>query len=46
MAEQNWPHWQYNARSLMLLLAQVHQTLGHLMGRMRDQGMSFIMISN
>ena len=37
---KDWPHWQYNAESLMPLLAQVHQTLGHLMGRMRDQGMS------
>lgn len=37
---KNWPHWQYNAESLMPLLAQVHQTLGHLMGRMRDQGIS------
>ena len=36
---KNWPHWQYNAESLMPLLAQVHQTFGHLMGRMRDQGM-------
>ena len=38
--DKNWPHWQYNAESLMPLLAQVHQALGHLMGRMRDQGMS------
>ena len=37
---KNWPHWQYNAESLMPLLAQVHQALGHLLGRMRDQGMS------
>ncbi len=35
---QNWPQWQYNAKSLMPLLAQVHQILGHVMGRMRDQG--------
>ena len=34
-----WPHWQYNAQSLMPLLALVHQNLWHLMGRMRDQGM-------
>ncbi len=34
-----WPHWQYNAQSLMPLLSLVHQSLGHLMGRMRDQGM-------
>ena len=38
--DKNWPHWQYNAESLMPLLAQVHQALGYLMGRMRDQGMS------
>ena len=37
---KNWPHWQYNAESLMPLLAQVHQALGHLLGCMRDQGMS------
>jgi len=35
----NWPHWRFNADSLMPLLVQVHQGLGHLMGRMRDQGM-------
>ena len=38
--DKDWPHWQYNAESLMSLLAQVHQALGHLMGRMRDQGMN------
>jgi Fic family protein len=37
---KDWPHWRYNAESLMPLLAQVHQNLGHLMGRMRDQGMT------
>jgi Fic family protein len=36
---QDWPQWRYQAESLMPLLAQVHQSLGHLMGRMRDQGM-------
>ena len=36
---KNWPQWQYNAESLMPLLAQVHQILGHVLGRMRDQGM-------
>lgn len=35
----DWPHWKYDAQSLMPLLAQVHQALGHLMGRMHDQGM-------
>lgn len=37
---KDWPRWQYNAKSLMPLLAQVHQALGHLLGRMHDQGMS------
>ena len=36
---KNWPHWHYKAEALTPLLAKVHQTLGHLMGRMRDQGM-------
>jgi Fic family protein len=35
----NWPQWHYQAERLMPLLAQVHQALGHLMGRMHDQGM-------
>ena len=35
----NWPQWHYQAEQLMPLLAQVHQALGHLMGRMHDQGM-------
>ena len=35
----NWPHWLFNAESLMPLLVQVHQALGHLMERMRDQGL-------
>ena len=37
---KDWPRWQYNAKSLMPLLAQVHQALGQLVGRMRDQGIS------
>ena len=37
--QTDWPHWRYNAESLMPLLAKAHQSLGHLMGRMRDQGM-------
>ena len=36
----DWPHWRYDAECLIPLLGQVHQTLGHLMGRMRDQGMN------
>ncbi|MBV5268440.1 MAG: DUF4172 domain-containing protein, partial [Burkholderiaceae bacterium] len=37
---KDWPRWQYNAKSLMPLLAQVHQAMGQLVGRMRDQGIS------
>jgi Fic family protein len=33
-----WPQWRYNASALMPVLAQVHQALGQLLGRMRDQG--------
>lgn len=36
---KDWPHWRYDAQRLIPLLAQSHQTLGRLMGRMRDQGM-------
>jgi hypothetical protein len=32
------PQWRYSASSLVPLLAQVHQALGQLLGRMRDQG--------
>ena len=35
-----WPQWRYNASALAPLLAQVHQALGQLLGRMRDQGVS------
>ena len=34
----DWPHWRYDARRLTPLLAQAHQALGHLIGRLRDQG--------
>lgn len=34
----DWPQWRYNAIALTPLLAQVHQALGQLLGRMRDQG--------
>ena len=34
----NWPQWRYNSSALTPLLAQVHQALGQLLGRMRDQG--------
>jgi Fic family protein len=36
----DWPRWRYNASALVPLLAQVHQALGQLLGRMRDQGIS------
>jgi len=36
----NWPQWRYNTSVLTPLLAQVHQALGQLLGRMRDQGVS------
>lgn len=36
----DWPQWHYNASALAPLLAQVHQALGQLLGRMRDQGVS------
>lgn len=36
---KEWPHWRYDAKALMPLLAEVHQALGHLMGRMHDLGM-------
>ena len=36
----DWPQWRYNASALAPLLAQVHQALGQLLGRMRDQGVS------
>lgn len=36
----DWPQWRYNAIALAPLLAQVHQALGQLLGRMRDQGVS------
>jgi Fic family protein len=34
-----WPQWHYDANKLTPLLAQVHQALGQLMGRMQDQGL-------
>jgi Fic family protein len=36
----NWPQWRFNTSALIPLLAQVHQALGQLLGRMRDQGIS------
>jgi Fic family protein len=36
----DWPQWRYNASALVPLVAQVHQALGQLLGRMHDQGIS------
>ncbi len=36
---KDWPHWRYNAQSLMPAIAEVHRAQGYLIGRMRDQGM-------
>ncbi len=38
--QDEWPSWRYNHAQLMPLLGQVHQSLGRLTGRMRDQGIS------
>ncbi len=35
----DWPHWRYNPKRLVHLLAQVHHAQGHLLGRMQDIGM-------
>jgi Fic family protein len=34
-----WPHWSYDPKRLMPLLAQVHQAQGLLRGRLHDLGM-------
>jgi Fic family protein len=36
--QDEWPHWVYDHKRLALLLAQVHQAQGHLLGRMHDLG--------
>lgn len=38
--QDEWPGWRYDRAQLMPLLGQVHQSLGSLTGRMRDQGIS------
>ena len=37
--QSDWPHWRYDLQRLAGLLAQVHHTQGHLLGRMRDLGL-------
>ena len=37
--QDDWPVWSYDPKRLTPLLAQVHQTQGHLLGRMHDLGM-------
>ena len=37
---KDWPNWHYDATGLAQLLAQTHQHLGILLGRMRDQGLA------
>lgn len=37
--QEAWPQWSYDLPGLTLLLAQVHQARGHLLGRMHDLGM-------
>lgn len=34
-----WPHWRYDAKRLMPLLAQVNQAQGRLQGRLQDLGL-------
>lgn len=35
-----WPHWTYDHKRLVPLLAQVHRAQGHLLGRMHALGLS------
>jgi Fic family protein len=37
--QKSWPEWRYESDLLMPILARVHQALGQLIGRMRDQGL-------
>ena len=37
--QPNWPRWHYDGQRLAGLLAEVHHTQGHLLGRMRDLGL-------
>lgn len=36
--QSDWPHWRYDLQRLSGLLAQVHHTQGHLLGRMHGLG--------
>ena len=38
--QDEWPSWSYDSAQLLPLLGLVHQNLGNLTGRMRDQGIS------
>jgi Fic family protein len=37
--QKSWPEWRYESEILVPILARVHQALGRLIGRMRDQGL-------
>ncbi|MCR4304598.1 MAG: Fic family protein [Gallionella sp.] len=37
--QSDWPHWHYDLQRLSGLLAQVHHTQGHLLGRMHGLGL-------
>ncbi len=37
--QSDWPHWRYDLQRLTGLLAQVHHTQGHLLGRMHGLGL-------
>lgn len=37
--QPEWPHWRYDAKRLMPLLAQVNQAQGRLQGRLQDLGL-------
>lgn len=38
--QPDWPHWRYDLQRLSGLLAQVHHTQGHLLGRMHGLGLA------
>ncbi len=40
--KKDWPLWQFDINVLLPLLGQVHKLSGHLLGRMRDQGIGSI----
>ena len=37
--QSDWPHWVYDLKRLVPLIAQVHMAQGHLLGRMHDLGL-------